>query len=114
MTTAPPLDLVTIFVGSHERVAVLETVLAAEGIPSFVPDRMTKVWDPFITGAGPFELRLQVPTPHVAAAREIAATFEPLAPARPAAARQRRRWLVVLLLVLGPSAVASLVMLASR
>lgn len=106
MTTAPPLDLVTIYAGSHARVAVLETVLAAEGIPSFVPDRMTKVWDPFITGAGPFELRLQVPTPYVAAAREIAATFEPQRSPMPTP--QRRRWLVVLLLMLGPYALLPL------
>jgi hypothetical protein len=113
MTAAPPLELVTIFTGSHERVVVLESLLAAEGIPSFVPDRMTKVWDPFITGGSPLALCLQVPTPHVAAARAIAVGFE-TPPAPPAVRSHRRRWVVVLLLILGPSALAALAMLASR
>ena len=76
MRSSPLPDLVTVYVGPHARVAVLEGLLAAVGIPSFVPDRMLKTIDPFITGANPLDLRLQVPTQFVARTLTLLATDE--------------------------------------
>ena len=64
-------DWVTIFMGEPWRVALLEGELESAGILTLVPDRMIKTIDPFITGANPFALRLQVPNFQCAAALEV-------------------------------------------
>ena len=113
MVAAPPLDLVTIYAGSPGQVAVLQAVLAAEGIPSFVPDATLKTVHPFVTGGSPLACNLQVPTPHVAAARALIRRGEPeVAPPTPPSVR--RRWLTITLLLLGPAALALLASLAVR
>lgn len=105
MAAAPALDLVTVYVGSHARVAVLEALLANSGIPCFVPDRITKTMDPFITGEAPLDLRLQVPTPHVSAALELIGREFP-ATAPPRSGKSVRGWIwVLMLLVLIPAIV---------
>jgi hypothetical protein len=108
MAQPPPLELVTVFVGSHARVAVLEALLADSGIPCFVPDRITKTMDPFITGVAPLDLRLQVPTPQVSAAMELIGREFPAA-APPSSGKSVRGWTwVQLLLVLIPAIVGIL------
>lgn len=52
--------LVTIHVGSLWEVELVAGRLEAEGIPTFLPDHLTKRVDPFITGANPLQARLQV------------------------------------------------------
>lgn len=104
MRTEPALEYVTVYCGSHARVTVLEGLLAAEGIPCFVPDRLVKTVDPFITGASALELRLQVPAPFEAAARDVVVQGFPL-PEPAAAPRQHRLWRWLALLLLGSIAV---------
>ena len=104
MSTADPRDFVTVYTGSHTRVVVLEGLLEAEGIMSFVPDRMLKTADPFITGANPLDLHLQVPTPDVAAAQELIAREFPV-PAPPASRLVRIRWGLFALIMLLPLAI---------
>jgi hypothetical protein len=100
MRTSPPLDLVTVYSGSHARVVVLEGLLDAEGIPNFVPDRMMKTVDPFLTGSSPLELRLKVPATHLAAARELVArAFPEPEPRAPRSVRIRWLWLAALRLL---------------
>lgn len=98
MRDTQPLELTTVYVGSHASVAALEGLLEAEGIPTFVPDRMTKTADPFITGYAPLELMLQVPNRHEAEARALVAQNSPPAPA-PRATRIAWRWIALLMLL---------------
>ena len=51
----------TVCVGSMSEIVALRAVLEDAGISTFVPDSMTKVIDPFITGGNVFEVRLQQP-----------------------------------------------------
>ncbi len=57
---------------------VLRAALESERIPTFTPDEMMKVVDPFITGANPFAVELRVPRQAVAEAQEIVAALPPL------------------------------------
>lgn len=77
MQDEAPLELVTVYSGPVWRVLLLEGRLEAEGIPALVPDRIIKTIDPFITGANALELRLQVPSRHLAAARAVIAEDAP-------------------------------------
>jgi hypothetical protein len=104
MRGTQPLELTTVYVGSHASVAALEGLLEAEGIPTFVPDRMTKTADPFITGYSPLELMLQVPNRHEAEARALVALNSPPAPA-PRPMRIAWRWIALLMLL--PMALAA-------
>lgn len=101
---SPPLELITVFVGSHSRVSLLEGLLAAEGIPHFVPDRTIAFVYPFFTGANSNELALQVPTPHVPAARALIDREFPAAPVAEDPARGSR-WFWFALLPLVPVAI---------
>ena len=51
---------VTVHAGPPWQIELLSGLLDENGIPSFQPDRTTKVVDPFITGANPLSARLQV------------------------------------------------------
>ena len=48
-------------------------LLAEAGIATFVPDEMTKIVDPFITGSNPFQEELQVPAEDLERARAVVA-----------------------------------------
>lgn len=76
MADAADLDLTTVFAGPPWLVMLLEGRMEAAGIPSFVPDRLVKTIDPFITGASPLDLRLQVPAAHLADARALVEEYE--------------------------------------
>ncbi len=104
MRGTDPHDLTTIYVGSHASVAALEGVLEAEGIPTFVPDRMMKTMDPFITGYAPLELALQVQNCHEAEARALLGQNSP-----PAPIPQPRRvaWGLVAIVFLTPMVIAA-------
>ena len=54
-------DWVNVFAGDPGEVEVLAGRLEAEGYTTFVPDRTTKVVDPFSTGSQPLLWQLQVP-----------------------------------------------------
>ena len=93
MVLLEKMDLVTIYAGAPWRVALIEAELAAEGVPCFVPDRLTKTLDPFITGSNALDLRLEVPENFAADARAILAAWEAetenTPPEDPAEARAR-------------------------
>jgi len=55
-----PHRLVTVHVGPLWDVELLAMQLEEAGIDAFLPDKMTKTVDPFITGANPLDTRLQV------------------------------------------------------
>jgi hypothetical protein len=94
----PPLEFVTVYVGSHASVTALEGVLEAEGIPTFVPDRLMKSVDPFITGGHPLALSLQVPGPYEQDARALVASQSP-APLASRPTRRAWRWAALLLIL---------------
>lgn len=110
MRSPPPPDLITVYTGSHGSVSVLEGILQAEGIPSLVPDRLTKTLDPFITGSSPLDLRLQVPSDRLAGAREIVTRAFP-APKPLAPRRVRVRWLRAIALLVLPTVLLQLLAL---
>ena len=56
----PDVRLVTVHSGSLWEVELLAGLLEGAGIPTFLPDHLTKRVDPFITGANPLTARLQV------------------------------------------------------
>jgi hypothetical protein len=51
---------ITVFEGPAAKAAFLRGLLESHGIDCLVPDELTKLADPFITGANPFQVRLQV------------------------------------------------------
>lgn len=104
MRNDPPLELVTVYVGTHARVAALEGLLEAEGIPTFVPDRMMKTMDPFITGYAPLELALQVQNRHEAEARALLGQVPPPAPIPQP---RRAAWGLVAIVFLAPMVIAA-------
>ena len=55
-----PNRLVTVHAGPAWDAELLAMQLDEAGIDSFLPDKMTKAVDPFITGANPLSSRLQV------------------------------------------------------
>lgn len=63
----------TVAAGSMSEILALRALVEDAGIPTFVPDSMIKVIDPFITGGNVFEMRLQVPADHHAQAAELLA-----------------------------------------
>jgi hypothetical protein len=63
-------DLTTVFVGSAGEAQVLETILRGLGFFTHLASQTIKTFDPFITGAGMFDLAIQVPRDRVPAARE--------------------------------------------
>jgi hypothetical protein len=67
----PAAEWVTVYSGSRSAVLVLQVSLHARGIPTFVPDEQLKVIDPFITGANPFDVALQVPPRLAAEAQQL-------------------------------------------
>ena len=66
--------LVTVSTGPTWQVELLHGLLEEEGIDSFLPDRTTKIVDPFITGPNPLSRRLQVRAEDEARALEILRT----------------------------------------
>jgi hypothetical protein len=62
---------VTVHSGPPWQIELLSGLLEEEGIPTFQPDRTTKVVDPFITGANPLSARLQVAAGDAERAAEI-------------------------------------------
>ncbi len=51
---------ITVFEGPAAKAAFLRGLLESHDIDCVVPDELTKLVDPFITGANPFQVRLQV------------------------------------------------------
>ncbi len=51
---------ITVFEGPAAKAAFLRGLLESHEIDCLVPDELTKLADPFITGANPFQVRLQV------------------------------------------------------
>ena len=60
--------MTTIHAGPLWEVQLLQGKLDEEGIPSFIPDELTKRVDPFITGANALNVQLQVRQADVARA----------------------------------------------
>ena len=83
MTKADDPDrMVTVHAGPAWDVELLAMQLDEVGIASFLPDKMTKAVDPFITGANPLESRLQVRAVDAERAAEVVeAARESLRPA---------------------------------
>jgi len=73
MDAHPDLRLTTVFAGPLWRVMLMEISFKAEGIACFVPDRLTKIINPFVTGANALDLRLQVSSEHAEAALAVVA-----------------------------------------
>jgi hypothetical protein len=67
------IEWVTVLEASRVKVDVVRGVLDSEGIATFVPDELTKLADPFITGGNAFTVRLQVPAADVERARALIA-----------------------------------------
>ncbi len=63
--------LITVHEGSLWEAQLLQGRLEAEAISSYIPDATVKQLDPFITGANPLAVRLQVSPPDAARALEI-------------------------------------------
>lgn len=99
-TSADPADLVLVFAGPVWRVSLLEGRLASAGIPCFVPDRMMKTIDPFVTGGSALDLQLLVPSELLEEAREMVEAFAaeerpapgPAPTASPAESRSLEVW----------------------
>lgn len=70
-------EWVTVFAGPFPRALALQAVLETKGIPTFMPDEMMKVMDPFITGANPLDVELRVPVDARAAAEEVLEAIPP-------------------------------------
>ena len=62
---------VTLLEAPAREVAVVRGLLEDAGIATFVPDEVTKIVDPFITGPNPFQERLQVPEDDLERARGV-------------------------------------------
>jgi hypothetical protein len=54
-------EWVTVRSGSMMEMLACRGELEARGIPTFLPDENTKIFDPFITGAGSLSVELRVP-----------------------------------------------------
>ena len=63
--------LITVHEGSLWEAQLLQGRLEAEAISSYIPDATVKQLDPFITGANPLDVRLQVTAPHAERALEV-------------------------------------------
>lgn len=63
--------LVTVHEGSLWEAQLLQGRLQDEAIQSYIPDAMVKQLDPFITGANPLAVRLQVTSAHAERALEV-------------------------------------------
>ncbi|MCB9896961.1 MAG: DUF2007 domain-containing protein [Planctomycetes bacterium] len=61
----------TVHAGPFAQVLAVQSVLEAAGIETRIPDAMTKVVDPFVTGANPLGARLEVPDAFAAEARAL-------------------------------------------
>lgn len=98
MRATPPSELKTVYVGPRECVTILEALLAAEGIPTYVPLDGVGYSD---TGVGSAVVRtgwgdigsLQVPAALAARAQAIAELEFPLKPAESRQASHRLAYL---------------------
>lgn len=59
--SSPAARWVTVFTGPFAKVISLRSLLESEGVLTWVPDETMKTFDPFITGANPLGVELQVP-----------------------------------------------------
>ena len=73
-------QMVTVHTGPIWEVQLLQGRLEADGIPAYIPDAGIKQLQPFLTGAGAFAVRLQVPL--VAAQQSVVLVKEYIAATR--------------------------------